>query len=470
MKTLGAMFAYFSIANASGKHEMANSAYSNGASASKILDGNTSWNSYNYTKGNWSADIDAAAKVDQVKIYGSSYSSAKYDNLTVKVGDSVCIRVGENTQAANWALRKLSQPMIWNCNGASATKVSVIQNNGSWLDLAEVEAWGPNYPQYDALHPGANTFVLYKNAQALSGYTQLTSAQFQAMYEKFQEQYSTFGGLAVYEEFESLYCSLCFSDNKRLYQVNAANSGLIKPGHTTDNKPTCRGFQHVKAKLCNSNNCFDNASSWDAKPVVKSSIYCKTNKYMGLYVKDDYVTAFESYGDDDDSNNIAFTNGDAAWAYNSNSLNNKTFVLGPHNEGISGYEAVTFHQLDNGLWEAFKEFYENESGVETHHDYYSKYCSICLKNNYRLKISGRNQTSGNTYPGRDGKSTCGTADRNRSGKYQFCSSISSQGCFDELADMSKWVHDKSSYCKYAQGLYVSTAFLASNNMVDAADN
>merc|ERR1712167_479268 len=107
-------------------------------------------------------------------------------------------------------------------------------------------------------------------------------------------------------------------------------------------------------------------------------------------------------------------------SYNSGDLSANTFALGPHNEGIPGYEQVTFHQLDNGLWEAFKEFYESQDGISTHHDYYSKYCSICLKNNYRLKISGKNQTCG-----------------------------SKSSCYDELADIAKWVHDKSSYCKYA---------------------
>jgi hypothetical protein len=469
MKTLGAMFAYFSMAEA-GKYTLSNGAFNNGASASRTLDGVTKSNIYNYigtSNSAWTCDIDPAAKVHDLKLYGSDYWGAYYTNLVVKVGDTVCNRVGENTVAANKALRQQSEPMIYNCGGASGNKISLIQASG-WLDVCEVEAWGPSYPKYDDLHPGANTFVLYKNAQDIAGYSQLSSAQFLAMYDKFQDQYNTFGGLAVYEEFESLYCSLCFNDNKRLFQVNKANSGLIKPGHVTDNKPTCRGYQHVKAKLCNSNNCFNDASSWDAAPVVKSSIYCKTDKYMGLYARDDYITAFESYGDNDASNNIAFTSGDSAFAYDSNSINAKTFVLGPHNEGISGYEQVTFHQLDNGLWEAFKEFYETQGGISTHHDYYSKWCSICLKNNYRLKISGKDQTSGSTYPGQNGSSTCSAADRNRSGTYQLCSS--KKACYSELADLSKWVHDKSSYCKDAQGIYVSKTFLQAANMVDAADN
>merc|ERR1712226_961564 len=95
----------------------------------------------------------------------------------------------------------------------------------------------------------------------------------------------------------------------------------------------------------------------------------------------------------------------------------------------------------------------------------SKWCSICLRNNYRLHLSGNNQTKGPTVPGQNGKSTCSNKDRN--GKYQFHGRF--QPANDSLRDVVDWVKGYSTYCKYAQGLYVNKEFLANMGLTDPKD-
>jgi len=144
-----------------------------------------------------------------------------------------------------------------------------------------------------------------------------------------------------------------------------------------------------------------------------------------------------------------------------------TFKLGPYNGDSMGddMELASFHQLDNGLWQALSQYYSVYGGVSTHHAFNSKYCSICLRNNYRLHLTGNNQTKGPTVPGQNGKSTCSTKDRN--GKYQFHGRF--QDANDELRDVADWVKSYSTYCQYSQGLYVNKEFLANMGLTDLKD-
>jgi hypothetical protein len=307
--------------------------------------------------------------------------------------------------------------------------------------------------------PGAHTFAFYKNKQSVEDYTQISSDQFIEMYDAFKQQYDDNTGISVIAEFNSRYCSLCFSDDKRFEGVISGHS-LIKPGFTHDAYGVCHGWKHVKAKICCAK-CKADSSAWDDEPIISKTVYCDTDdahEYMGIYAKTAFIDAWNN-----DSDFVGYP----SISVDFNAIDENTFSLGPYNGADMGEDYVlpTFHMMDNGLWEALGHFYELYGGISTHHAYNSKWCSICLRNNHRLHLSGNNQTKPTTVPGQNGKSTCSNKDRD--GKYQLHSQW--EGPIDSLRPADTWTWSTTPYCKYAQGLYVKKDFLAAINLLDHED-